>query len=213
MGVLDRSGSMAEDKPQRSTTDHLEQASTFNPSTLWLVAGGLAAIFAAMAAVAFRRAPVGWDVALTGAVLAAGLLSLSVIDVREQRLPNLLTFGVLGLGLALAATAGWAVFAWHAAAALAGFGSFWAVAAIYRTARGKEGLGGGDAKLLAAGGAWTGLEAIPTIVLVGAATALFAVGISHMAGHRVDRNRRVPFGPFLALGLWYAWLFGPLPAI
>lgn len=213
MGVPDHKGDTAEGKSQAATTAPSDHGAAFGTVRLGLVAAGLAAIFAVMGAMAFRRAPMGWEVLLTGAVLAACLIALSAIDVREQRLPNVLTLGLLGLGLALAATAGWVSLAWHVAAALAGYGAFWVVAAVYRSARGIEGLGGGDAKLLAAGGAWTALEALPTIVLVAAATALLTVGIAHLAGYRSDRNRRVPFGPFLAIGLWYAWLFGPLLAI
>ena len=76
--------------------------------------------------------------------------------------------------------------------------------------RGRDGLGGGDAKLLAAGGAWVGISGLPTVLFAGAGTALIAAGILILAVYRLRRDTALPFGPFLALGIWFVWFFGPL---
>jgi leader peptidase (prepilin peptidase)/N-methyltransferase len=69
-------------------------------------------------------------------------------------------------------------------------------------------LGGGDAKLLAASGAWLGTAALPLVVLFAAVAALMAaVGLA-LAGLRLRAHTALPFGPFLALATWLIWMFG-----
>ena len=86
-----------------------------------------------------------------------------------------------------------------------------ATAWAYRRLRGIEGLGGGDAKLLAAAGAWVGAAALPSVLLGAACAALIAVAGLAIAGTRLSRRSALPFGPFLALATWAVWLLGPLP--
>jgi len=97
-------------------------------------------------------------------------------------------------------------------AAAVGFLSMALVAKIYRTIRGIEGLGLGDAKLLAAAGAWVGLAALPTVVLLAAAGALLITAISRRLSRPRDPtgSTPVPFGPYLAGGTWIVALYGPL---
>jgi leader peptidase (prepilin peptidase)/N-methyltransferase len=77
------------------------------------------------------------------------------------------------------------------------------MAALYRASRGTEGLGGGDIKLLGAGGAWVGWQALPWILLMSSVGALaFSV-----ASGRTVAHDRVPFGPFLAAALWVGWVW------
>jgi len=95
----------------------------------------------------------------------------------------------------------------HAAAALLGWVAFRAVAWFYRRLRGVEGLGQGDAKLLAAAGAWLGTQALPVVVCAGAALTLLAVlaraaWLRRMPGHA----ERIAFGPGLAASLFGCWL-------
>jgi leader peptidase (prepilin peptidase)/N-methyltransferase len=82
------------------------------------------------------------------------------------------------------------------------------VALIYRVLRGREGLGGGDAKLLAASGAWVGASALPQLILIAATTALAAAACSRVFGVRLGAHSALPFGPFLAFATWLIWLFG-----
>ena len=79
--------------------------------------------------------------------------------------------------------------------------------------RGREGLGRGDAKLLAASGAWVGVGALPQVILLAAIGALAAAGCLRLAGVRLGAQSALPFGPFLAAATWILWLFGPSTAI
>ncbi|MFT9376642.1 prepilin peptidase, partial [Komagataeibacter saccharivorans] len=85
-----------------------------------------------------------------------------------------------------------------------------------RYIRGREGLGQGDAKLLAAAGAWIGYEQLPLVIAGGSIVTLLAIGIMQMTRpvtHMPDDAlpARIPFGPGLALALWVLFLFGPAP--
>ena len=132
----------------------------------------------------------GWD-----------LLALACIDWRCHRLPDPLTLPLLLAGLAACAWLQPGRLAGHAAAAAAGYAAFRLIALAYRRLRGRDGLGAGDAKLLAAGGAWLGIAALPTLVLL-AALATLAAALA--AGRR--RTDAVPFGPGLAAATWALWL-------
>jgi leader peptidase (prepilin peptidase)/N-methyltransferase len=77
--------------------------------------------------------------------------------------------------------------------------------------RGREGLGLGDAKFLAAAGAWVSWQGLPSVILIGAASA-FAFAVARIiAGATSAEAQKVPFGTFLCLGTWLlVWLYGPL---
>ena len=155
--------------------------------------------------------PLGWT-----------LIVLAIIDARTLVLPDCLTLPLIVLGVCYAVwinampgagVSDHAVEAIYSlAAAAVGFLSMALIAKIFRTIRGIEGLGLGDAKLLAAAGAWVGLAALPTVILLAAAGALLITGI----GRRLSAARGpvgstpVPFGPYLAGGTWIAALYGPL---
>ena len=79
---------------------------------------------------------------------------------------------------------------------------------LYRRWRGRDGLGLGDAKLLAASGAWLGLEGIAPTLLAASLSGLAAALIGHVAGRPIAAETRVPFGPFLAGATWLIWLYG-----
>lgn len=170
----------------------------------------MVAVFATLALIASNVFPLSPRTIFAGACLACFLVALSAIDVLHHRLPDALTLTLLGLGLGLAAVSGLTGFAWQAAAAGVGYLAFRCIGWLFQQARGMPGLGGGDAKFLAAGGAWTGIEGLPATVLVAAVAALTTVAVAHGFGRPVDRQSRIPFGPFLAVGIWCAWLFGPL---
>lgn len=135
--------------------------------------------------------------------LAMTLVALVRIDLRDLRLPDRITLPLIGVGLILAAVEGrgWPVEA--AIGAAVGYGTFWLIGTVYFRLRRRDGLGLGDAKLLAAAGAWLGPYALPWVVLIGATLALgFAVATA--------KGRQVPlaFGPWLALGFWAMWIIG-----
>jgi leader peptidase (prepilin peptidase)/N-methyltransferase len=147
----------------------------------------------------------GW-LAWASAGLGWTLLALAVIDHRHMIVPDALSLPLIPAGLAIAVLAPAGGLAHHLAGAAAGAASLGAVAWAYRRARGREGLGLGDVKLFAAAGAWTGWQGLPSVLLIGAATGLAAALILG----RARPDRPVPFGPYLALGLWITWLYGPV---
>jgi leader peptidase (prepilin peptidase)/N-methyltransferase len=97
----------------------------------------------------------------------------------------------------------------RALGAALGYLSLLAVAALYRALRGRDGLGRGDAKLLAASGAWLGASALPQVILLAALSALAAAGCLWLAGAKLGAHSALPFGPSLALATWLLWLCGP----
>lgn len=139
--------------------------------------------------------------------LGWGLLTLAAVDAASFRLPLLGTLPLLAGGLAAVQILAQAEFPAHAAAAAIAWVSFEAIAWAYRRLRGRDGLGGGDAWLLAAGGAWAGPAALPGIVFL---AAIAAILWGCLATRRFEATLAVPFGPFLALAIWIAWLYGPL---
>ena len=91
--------------------------------------------------------------------------------------------------------------------AVAGYMSFWSVYQVFRLLTGKEGMGYGDFKLLAAMGAWLGWQALPTIILMSAFVGA-VTGILLMVFRGRDHNIPMPFGPFLAAAGWITMLYG-----
>jgi leader peptidase (prepilin peptidase)/N-methyltransferase len=143
-------------------------------------------------------------------LLAAILAACSAIDVHAWRLPDILTLPLAALGLLVSAATGAAPLWWAAASAALGFLLLAGVAWGYRRVRGRAGLGLGDAKLLAASGAWLGAAALPTVLLWATGAGLVCVLLAHRRGGTLNGASRLPFGPFLAFGFWLVWLYGPL---
>ncbi len=154
-----------------------------------------------------------------GTALGWTLLALAAMDHRHLTLGDALTLPLLVAGLVFAATLGApGAFTGHAIGAVAGFAVFAAIGAAYRQLRQRDGLGLGDAKLLAAGGAWVGWLGLAGIVLWASAMAL-AVALAQtlagtLAGTRtslgLSAGRRIAFGPYLGAGIWLVWLYGPV---
>ena len=169
-------------------------------SHLWIE---LAAIGIAVAA--FAR---GDATAMPGTcILGWWLLLLGAIDRRTGLLPDMLTLPLLAAGLlAGLVEADGPEMADRAIGAMAGYAVFAGLAFAYRRLRGREGLGLGDAKLLAAGGAWLGWQALPMVILAGAGAALILT--LALAAGRVSRHTAIAFGPFLAFAIWAVRLAG-----
>jgi leader peptidase (prepilin peptidase)/N-methyltransferase len=165
------------------------------------------------AAVAWRF---GWHwQTLAALVLTWALIALTVIDYDHQILPDAITLPLLWLGLLLA-------LAWRPglapplpvspasaiAGAAAGYFVLWAVYWLFKLVTGREGMGYGDFKLLAALGAWMGWQMLPVIILLSAASGA-ALGLALIVLRGRDRSHPMPFGPFLALAGWIAIMWGP----
>jgi leader peptidase (prepilin peptidase)/N-methyltransferase len=142
----------------------------------------------------------GLDYALTAALIAA-LTVLTVIDARTYRLPDLITLPLIAAGVG----ASWLIGApvWLSALGAAiGYGVLVGVEKAYERARGRQGLGRGDAKLFAAGGAWCGALALPFILLAASVSALIYVGVVRVvSGKPLGADHMIAFGPFLAFGI------------
>ena len=91
--------------------------------------------------------------------------------------------------------------------ALAGYLSLWSVYQLFKLVTGKEGMGYGDFKLLAALGAWLGWKALPTIILMSAIVAA-VIGVVMIVFRGRDRQLPIPFGPYLAAAGWITMLWG-----
>ena len=144
---------------------------------------------------------------LAGAVFGWLLLALAALDVTEFWLPDRLT-GTLALaGLATGLVGVEPCLSDRLIGGVAGFGALWAIGAGYEMLRGREGLGGGDPKLLGAIGLWLGWAMLPAVLLLAAMTGLALVGIGMMLGRRASLVDRVPFGALLAIAAYPAWLF------
>lgn len=155
----------------------------------------------------------GWPM-LAALVLTWYLVALTFIDLDTQLLPDSMTLPLLWIGLALSL--------WHGDAggaaipqdprtaivgALAGYLSLWSVYQAFKLATGKEGMGYGDFKLLAALGAWLGWKMILPIVLCSALVGA-VVGIALMLRFGRDRSVPIAFGPYLAAAGWLMLMFG-----
>lgn len=145
---------------------------------------------------------------LFSALLGWGLLALAWIDWRALRLPDALTLPLIALGLAYAWLDSPAAFYSVVIGALAGYAALVIVGVCYRRLRGRDGLGRGDAKLLAAGGAWLGWEALPSVVLLAALLGLSLALVQRLRGARLTAQSVIPFGPPLALAIWLIWIYG-----
>ncbi len=151
----------------------------------------------------------GWLLWVTCA-LGWTLLALAVIDWRHQILPDQLTLPLAALGLGVAYAVDTDGVAHHAIGAAAGFAAFAAIGWAYRRLRGRDGLGLGDAKLLAAAGAWVSWTGLPGVVLTAAVAALAVALAGALAGRALRADSRLALGPYLALGTWLVWLYGPI---
>jgi leader peptidase (prepilin peptidase) / N-methyltransferase len=142
------------------------------------------------------------------------LIALTGIDIDHQLLPDDITLPLLWAGLLAAVFVGpisgspIPVSARDAiTGATAGYGSLWLLFHIFRLITGKEGMGYGDFKLLAALGAWLGWKLLPLVILLSAATGA-VLGILMIVLRGRDRATPMPFGPYLAAAGWLAMMYG-----
>jgi leader peptidase (prepilin peptidase)/N-methyltransferase len=173
------------------------------PEHLYIELAALA--LAAGAALVVPGGPFLW----LSCALGWWLLALGWIDARTFRLPDVLTLPLVLAGLAEAAMLEPVAVPDRALGAAVAFGALWLVREGYRRWRGREGLGLGDAKLLAAGGAWVGLSQVPIVMFSGALLGLMYALLLWLRGAKLSATSRLPFGPFLAVAIWLVWLLQP----
>jgi leader peptidase (prepilin peptidase) / N-methyltransferase len=140
------------------------------------------------------------------------LLALSLIDIDHKLLPDTMTLPLLWAGLlaSLVTTDGNVIFSDVSSSvigAAAGYLSLWSVYQLFKLVTGKEGMGYGDFKLLAALGAWVGWQLLPLIILLSAAVgAIVGTAMILLGGN--SRETPIPFGPYLAAAGWIGLLWG-----
>jgi leader peptidase (prepilin peptidase)/N-methyltransferase len=148
------------------------------------------------------------SIALLGAVLFTwALVALTMIDVDHQLLPDDITLPLLWMGLLFNLTGTYVGLGDAVIGAMGGYLTLWTVYQLFRLLTGKEGMGYGDFKLLAALGAWMGWQMLPVIILLSSAVGAI-VGIAMMIIKRRGKDIPIPFGPYLAAAGWIALLWG-----
>jgi leader peptidase (prepilin peptidase)/N-methyltransferase len=148
----------------------------------------------------------GWQTAC-GLVLTWALIALTMIDFDKQLLPDDITLPFIWIGLLLAMFGLFTDTHSSIVGAVAGYLSLWSFYWIFKLLTGKEGMGYGDFKLLAALGAWFGWQMLPVIILLSSFVGA-AVGISMILFLGRDKNIPIPFGPYIATAGWIAMLWG-----
>ena len=135
------------------------------------------------------------------------LICLTMIDFDHQLLPDQITLPLMWLGILLNMNGMFASLEQSVLGAVTGYLSLWSVYWLFKLLTGKEGMGYGDFKLLAALCAWMGWQALPLIVLLSSLVGS-VIGISLIIVKGRDRNIPIPFGPYLAIAGWIAFFWG-----
>ena len=135
------------------------------------------------------------------------LIALTFIDLDKMLLPDQLTLPLLWAGLLLNLIGGLAPLQDAVIGAIAGYLLLWSLYWSFKLLTGKEGMGYGDFKLLAALGAWLGWQSLPLILILSSVVGAVA-GISLMLLRRHQQGNPIPFGPYLAMAGWIALLWG-----
>ncbi len=148
------------------------------------------------------------SMAVAAWVFMFALIALTFIDFDTQLLPDDITLPLLWLGLLYNLNGGFTDIQSAVIGAVAGYLVLWSVYWLFKLVTGKEGMGYGDFKLLAAIGAWFGWQLLPAVILLSSlAGSLIGIGLIVLA--KRGRDIPMPFGPYLALGGIAALFFGP----
>lgn len=140
-------------------------------------------------------------------MLSWTLLCMTMIDIDHLLLPDSLTLPLLWLGLLLNVNTLFVSLQDAVLGAAIGYGVLWSLYWLFKLATGKEGMGYGDFKLLAALGAWFGWQSVLPILLLSSVVGSI-IGLALMASRRLTADRALPFGPALALAGWVYLIWG-----
>ena len=161
---------------------------------------------AALSLIVANQLGVGW-MTLAALGLCWALIALTLIDLDHQLLPDSITLPLLWAGLILNYFSVLTSLEHALWGAVAGYLILWSVYWLFKVATGKEGMGYGDFKLLAALGAWMGWQSLPLIIILSSFVGA-AVGISLILFRGRDYNLPIPFGPYLAIAGFVVLLWG-----
>jgi leader peptidase (prepilin peptidase)/N-methyltransferase len=145
--------------------------------------------------------------ALSALLFVWALITLTFIDFDTQLLPDIITLPLLWLGLLFNLPGTYTDLHSAVIGAIAGYLLLWSVYWLFKLATGKEGMGYGDFKLLAAIGAWLGWQMLPLVILLSSLVGA-VVGVTLIIAARHGRNIPIPFGPYLAGGGLIALFWG-----
>ena len=155
----------------------------------------------------------GWE-ALMAIALTIALVAIAMIDADTQLIPDSIVLPLMWLGLAMSLfnpmAGAQTLFIAPTDAivgAMAGYLSLWSVFWLFKLATGKDGMGYGDFKLLAALGAWLGWQQLPIIIMMSAIVGA-AINITMIVARGKDRSIPIPFGPYLATAGWITMIWG-----
>ncbi|GAB3093023.1 prepilin peptidase [Aestuariicella hydrocarbonica] len=146
-------------------------------------------------------------VAIAALLLTWTLIALTMIDVDHQLLPDNLTLPLLWLGILVNTQGLFTDLQSSVIGAIAGYLVLWSVFWLFKILTGKEGMGYGDFKLLAALGAWMGWQALPLIIILSSLVGA-VIGVAGILIQGRDKNVPIPFGPYLAIAGWIALMWG-----
>nr|WP_323815383.1 A24 family peptidase [Cellvibrio sp. NN19] len=149
---------------------------------------------------------INWN-GLAALAFTWSLIALTMIDIDTYLLPDDITLPLLWLGLIVNSLDGFTDLPSAVWGAIAGYLSLWSVYKLFKLLTGKEGMGYGDFKLLAALGAWMGWQMLPQIILLSSLVGA-VIGISMIVIRGRDKNIPIPFGPYLAIAGWIAFVWG-----
>ena len=135
------------------------------------------------------------------------LIVLGFIDLREKLLPDEITLPLLWLGLIINIEGTFASLEASVIGAIFGYLILWSLFWTFKLVTGKEGMGYGDFKFLAALGAWLGWQMLPLVLLMASSMALFA-GVIGIISKRLDRGETIAFGPYLAIAGYFVFYLG-----
>lgn len=142
-----------------------------------------------------------------GLTLGVLLVMIATIDARHMIIPNVLNLALAATGIAFRLPLGIGSVGGQIAFATAVFVLGYAIRYAHFQMTGRVGLGLGDVKMISAAACWIAPLLLPMLLFMASAGALTAVACLALAGLAVDRNKRVPFGPFIAFGLAGTWAF------
>ncbi|GGO68813.1 prepilin peptidase [Bowmanella pacifica] len=135
------------------------------------------------------------------------LVAMTFIDLDKMLLPDQLTLALLWLGLFASTQSLFVSPADAIIGAIAGYLSLWSVYWGFKLLTGKEGMGYGDFKLLAALGAWLGWQYLPMVILASSFVGAI-IGLLMLSIQGKDKGQAIPFGPYLAIAGWLTFLYG-----
>ncbi|KAA9129751.1 prepilin peptidase [Marinihelvus fidelis] len=141
-------------------------------------------------------------------VMTAMLIALAGIDLDHQLLPDSMTLPLLWIGLLASCFGVFTPSIDSILGAVFGYCALWTVFQLFKLLTGKEGMGYGDFKLLAALGAWLGWQQLPLIVLLSSLVGAI-IGMTMMGLKKHDGSKPIPFGPFIAIAGWVSLMWGP----